>query len=159
MILGPILDHIFGRKKDKLFCPLIVFCKGMSNAICDLVLYLQSEGLNISWKIPFQYLTTVFAIQYSTLSLTGSQFIFLKWDGSIWDLDMRFEVLTQKVPKHKFRILKVFDNFKNKQKSVCSKFFLICRSMYILKVYSCWETWAGRGSEWSRITTIIETLK
>ena len=147
MILGPILDHIFGRKKDKLFCPVIVFRRGMSNAICNLVLYLQSEGLNISLKIPFQCLTTVFAIQYSTLSLTRSQFIFLKWDGSIWDLDMRFEVWIQKIPKHKFRILKVFDNFKNKQKCVWSKFFLICKSMYILKVYSCWETWAGRGSE------------
>ena len=87
--LGPIFDHIFGPKKDKLFCPVFVFCRGMSNAICDLVLYLQSENLNISWiypgTIPFQYLKTVFAIKYSTLSLTGSQFIFLKWDESIWD--------------------------------------------------------------------------
>ena len=92
-------------------------------------------------------------------SVTDRKPVYFSKVRSIWDLDMRFEVLTQKVPKHKFRILKVFDNFKNKQKSVWSKFFLICRSMYILKVYSCWETWAGRGSEWSRITTIIETLK
>ena len=60
LILGPILDHIFGPKKDKLFCPVFVFRRGMSNAICDLVLHLQSEGLNISWicpgTIPFQYL-------------------------------------------------------------------------------------------------------
>ena len=94
LILGPILDHIFGPKKDKLFRHVFVFRRGMSNAICDLVLYLQSEGLNISWiypgTIPFQYLKTVFAIQYSTLSLTGSQFIFLKWDGSIWDLGAKF---------------------------------------------------------------------
>ena len=93
-MLGPILDHIFGPKKDKLFCPVFFFCRGMSNAICDLVLCLQSEGLNILWiyprTIPFQYLKTVFAIQYSTLSLTGSQFIFLKWDGSIWDLGGKF---------------------------------------------------------------------
>ena len=47
-ILGPILDHSFGPKKDKFFCPVFVFRRGMSNAICDLVLYLQSEGLNIS---------------------------------------------------------------------------------------------------------------
>ena len=84
------MDHIFGPKKDKLFCPVFAFRRGMSNAICDLVLYLQSEGLNISWiylgTIPFQYLKTVLAIPYSTLSLTGSQFTFLKWDGSIWDL-------------------------------------------------------------------------
>ena len=66
----------------------------MSNVICDLVLYLQSEGLNISWichgTIPFQYLKTVFTIQHSTLSLTGSQFLFLKQDGSIWDLGGKF---------------------------------------------------------------------
>ena len=90
LILGPILDHIFGPKKDKLFCPVFVFRRSMSNAICDLVLYLQSGGLSISWiypvTIPLQYLKMVLAIQYSTLSLTGSQFIFLKWDGLIWDL-------------------------------------------------------------------------
>ena len=94
LILGPILDHIFVPKEDKLFCPVFVFRRGMSSAICDLVLYLQSEGLNISWiypgTTPFQYLKTVFAIQYSTLSLTGSQLIFLKWDGPIWDLGGKF---------------------------------------------------------------------
>ena len=62
LTLGPILDHVFGPKKDKLFCPV--------NPICDLVLYLKSEGLNTSWiypgTIPFQYLKTVFAIQYSS---------------------------------------------------------------------------------------------
>ena len=94
LILGYTLDHIFGPKKDRLFCPVFVFRRGMSSAICDLVLYLQSEGLNILWiypaTIPFQYLKTVFAIQYSTLSLTGSQFIFLKCDGSIWDIGGKF---------------------------------------------------------------------
>ena len=73
MILGFILDHILGPKKDKIFCPKFVFHRGMSNAICDLVLYLQNEGLNISWissgTIRFQYLKTVFAIQYSTFSI------------------------------------------------------------------------------------------
>ena len=48
----------------------------MPNAICDLVLYLQSEGLKISWiypgAIPFQYLETIW--QYSNLlSLAGGQ--------------------------------------------------------------------------------------
>ena len=58
------------------------------------VLYLQSEGLNISWMypglIPFQYLKTVFAIQYSTLLLTGSQFVFLKCDVLKWNLWDKF---------------------------------------------------------------------
>ena len=94
MILGPILDHNFGPKKDKLFCPLFVFRRGMSNAICVLVLYLQSKDINISWIYPgtisFQYLKTIFTIQYSSLPLTGSQFIFLKRDGSIWDFGGKF---------------------------------------------------------------------
>ena len=84
------LDHIFGPKKDKLFCPVFVFRRGLSSVICDFVLYLQSKGLNISWiysgRIPFQYLKPVFPIQYSTVSLTGRQFIFRKWDGLIWEL-------------------------------------------------------------------------
>ena len=48
LILGSILDYIFDPKKDKLSPSVFVFGRGMSNAICDLVLYLQSEGLNIS---------------------------------------------------------------------------------------------------------------
>ena len=88
LIPGPILDHNFGP-----FCPVFVFRRGVSNAMCDLVLYLQSEGLKISWvypgTIPFQYLKTVIAIQCSTLSLTGSQFFFLKCDWSIWGKSRR----------------------------------------------------------------------
>ena len=94
LILKPILSHIFGPKKNKLFCPVFVLCRDMSNTICDLVLYLPSEGLNISWIYPgtssSQYLKAVFAIQYSPLSLTTNQFIFLKWDGSIWDLEGKY---------------------------------------------------------------------
>ena len=77
-----IYDYIFGAKKDKLFCPVFVFHKGMSNDICDLVLHLLCENLNIlliyPGTIPLQYLKSVFAIRYSTLPLAGSHFIFLK---------------------------------------------------------------------------------
>ena len=48
VMLGLIFDQIFGPKKDKLFCPVFVFRRAMSSAICDLVLYVQSEGSNIS---------------------------------------------------------------------------------------------------------------
>ena len=37
-----------GPKKDKVSCPGFVFRRGISNAIYDLVLHLQSESLNIS---------------------------------------------------------------------------------------------------------------
>ena len=39
------MDHIFGTKKDKLFCPAFVFHREISNAVCDLVLYLQNKDL------------------------------------------------------------------------------------------------------------------
>ena len=66
-MLRPILAHIFYPKKDKPFCPVFVFCRVMSNAICDFALYLQTEGSNYSWiypgTVPFQYLKAVTAIQ------------------------------------------------------------------------------------------------
>ena len=67
----------------------------MSNATCDFMLYLQSEILYISWiypdTVPFQYLEIVFAVQYSTLSLARSQFIFLKCDELMQDLRGKFK--------------------------------------------------------------------
>ena len=48
LILEFIFDYIFDPKKNELFCAVLVFRRGVSNAICDLVLHLQSEGLNIS---------------------------------------------------------------------------------------------------------------
>ena len=48
LIVGPILDNIFGPKEHKLFGPVFVFRRGVFNASCDVVLYLQGEDLNIS---------------------------------------------------------------------------------------------------------------
>ena len=82
LLLGSVLDHIFDRKKDVLFYPIFVFRRGMRNGTWrDLKLYLQNKGfVNISWiyagTIPFQYLKTVFAIRYSTLSLTEANLFF-----------------------------------------------------------------------------------
>ena len=36
-----ILDHILGPTNDIFFCPKAVFRRGISNAICDLVLYIS----------------------------------------------------------------------------------------------------------------------
>ena len=84
-----IFDLTFGPKKEKLFCLVFIFHRGMSNAICVLVLYL-CYILNISWPnpstIPFQYLKIVFVIPHSTLLLPRSQFVFLKCERSTWDL-------------------------------------------------------------------------
>ena len=44
------LFQIFGPKNDIPFCPLIVLQRDISNAICDLVLYLFREGMNISFR-------------------------------------------------------------------------------------------------------------
>ena len=91
LILGPY----FGPKKDKLFYPVFVFRRCMSNAICDVVLYLQNKGLKHFMNIypgtvPLQYLKTVFIIQYSVLSVTRNQLSFLKCDGSIWNIRGKF---------------------------------------------------------------------
>ena len=48
LLLGSILDNIFGPRKDNLSCPVFVFRRRMCDDICDPGLYLKSEGLNIS---------------------------------------------------------------------------------------------------------------
>ena len=66
LILWFIFNHIFGPEKDKHFFTIIAFRRDMSSPICDLALYTQSEGLNISWIyldiILFQYLKTLLSI-------------------------------------------------------------------------------------------------
>ena len=44
------LFHIFGPRNDILFCPLIVLQSGIFNAICDLVFWFFSEGINILFR-------------------------------------------------------------------------------------------------------------
>ena len=41
--------QIFDPRNDILFCPLIILRRGISNAICDLVLQLFSDGINTSF--------------------------------------------------------------------------------------------------------------
>ena len=41
-----ILENILGPRNDIFFCPKAVFRRDISNAICDLVLYLFKEGVN-----------------------------------------------------------------------------------------------------------------
>ena len=48
LLLGFILDHNFGPRKDNLACLVFVFRRDMSNGICDPALYLKREGLKIT---------------------------------------------------------------------------------------------------------------
>ena len=84
----PDFSPYWGPVKDKL-AVLFYFRRGISNAICDPVLYLLRKGWNMSLihdgTIQFQDLKIVVAMQYSTLSETGSQFIFLKWAAPTWE--------------------------------------------------------------------------
>ena len=48
LLLRFTFDHIFGPKKDDLSDLVFVFSIYISNVICDLVLYLKSEGFNSS---------------------------------------------------------------------------------------------------------------
>ena len=64
LLLGFILDHIFCPKKDNLSCPVFVFPRGMSNGMCDPVLYHKSEAQTFheySGTVPLQYLRMIFA--------------------------------------------------------------------------------------------------
>ena len=78
-----ILFHIFGLRKGKTCSSTFAFYKGITNAICDLVLYPLSEGWDMSLisncTILFQFLKTVAGMHDCTLSETGSQFSFLSW--------------------------------------------------------------------------------
>ena len=81
LVLWLTLVNTFGPKKNKAYCSVFVFCWDISTAICDLVLYLLFEGLKTlinDGVIPFQYLITVVAMQDSSISETGSQFVFPK---------------------------------------------------------------------------------
>ena len=93
MLLRFILEHIFSPKKDNLFCPLFVFHRGMSHDICDLILYVKSEGLNISWISRYSSILVLKsginnAVFY--LFLAGRHFIFLKCNRWIWDIGGKF---------------------------------------------------------------------
>ena len=84
--VGFIFDHIIGPKKDNHFCPLFVFHRGMSNAICDPVIHLQSEELKFHY-IPAQSIkalkngicNTVFCSAASWMSV---YFCTLRWMGT-----------------------------------------------------------------------------
>ena len=47
LVLYLILVHSFSTRKDKTYCPVFVFRRGICNAICDLVLYKSYQGLNL----------------------------------------------------------------------------------------------------------------
>ena len=73
LILRFIFNHIFGPNKDKLICHVFVFCRGMSNVICDLVLCLMwmfKHFMNISWcsSIPVLKISICNTVFYSVTS-------------------------------------------------------------------------------------------
>ena len=68
--LGFIFDHIFGPKKDNLFCAALVPNRGMSNGICDLILYLKNEGLNMSWI--FRYSSILVLVVFYSVSTSST---------------------------------------------------------------------------------------
>ena len=48
LILGSFSVHFFATNNDNLFRFVFVFCIAMFSAICDLVVYVKSDSLNIS---------------------------------------------------------------------------------------------------------------
>ena len=82
--VGFDLFQIFGPRNDRLFSPSFVLQSCLSNKICDLVLQLFREEINMPFRyddaIPFQNLKTSVEVHSSTLPSTEGQFIFRKWD-------------------------------------------------------------------------------
>ena len=80
LVLPLTLVHIFGPKKEKVCCLVLVLVNSKYNATFDLALYLLYEKLNISLTCdattPFQYLKRIIAMQDSTLSEGENQFFF-----------------------------------------------------------------------------------
>ena len=79
LVLRLILVHVLGQENGKACCP-VFFCGGILYAICNIPLYLLSESWNMylifDGTISFQYLKILVAMKDSTLSETGSQYIF-----------------------------------------------------------------------------------
>ena len=95
VILAFILDYSFGPKKDKLFCPVFVFCRGMpmSSAkwICVASAKQRLKGfINISWynSIPVIKNGIHNVVLFSVAN--WKPLFFPKWNGSIWNLGGKF---------------------------------------------------------------------
>ena len=79
------LFQIFGPRNGKLLCPLFVLQNGIFNAICDLVLLLFREGIDISVRldgaIPFQHFNMVVEVHsgsYIALRSTKASYMTMK---------------------------------------------------------------------------------
>ena len=87
------LFQIDGPINEMLFWPMLLFLRGISKAICDLVLYILEEtnsSITQNGKFPFQYLKTFMTMPCCTLSFVGSQMISLN-SAPIWCLDLSFK--------------------------------------------------------------------
>ena len=77
------LFQIFGPRNGKLLCPLFVLQNGIFNAICDLVLLLFREGIDISVRldgaIPFQHFNMVVEVH------SGSYIALRSTKASLYD--------------------------------------------------------------------------
>ena len=83
-----ILGHIFGPKKTSFLFLYLLFTEVwlVPSTILSYICSVRTYFVKYFSSISFQYLKTIFTIQYYTLSLMGSQFIFLKCDRLIQDL-------------------------------------------------------------------------
>ena len=88
------LFQIDGPINELLFWPMLLFLRGISKAICDLVLYILEEtnsSITQNGKFPFLYLKTFMTMRCCTLSFVGSQTISLNSLAPIWCLDLSFK--------------------------------------------------------------------
>ena len=79
--LLPNLFQKYGPIKEMPFWTKLLFFKGISRAICNLVLYVLLKGTKISFiqngEVSFQYLKTFLVMRCSVLSFVDNNFICL----------------------------------------------------------------------------------
>ena len=75
------LFQLDGPINEIFFSPELLFLKSISEAICDLVLFVSRKGMenyfSKNCEVSFQYLKTLLSTRFSVLSFVGSNLISL----------------------------------------------------------------------------------
>ena len=93
LILRFVFERIFSPEKINFFTLHFLFAEVCLIPSVILHYICRVKGQTLHEFVLYNsvlVLKNVFTIQYSTLSVTGSQYVFLKCDGLIWDLEGKF---------------------------------------------------------------------
>ena len=91
------LVHIVTSRKDKACCSVFVFCKGTSNAICDLVLYLDVHECTL--YLVFTWITNSIIIFWILLFDIECDPRIIIWDGHCISRTFQFALIYRSSPR------------------------------------------------------------